>query len=447
MTRCLYIKIKKYANIINNTNMQKLKRFWKSLGPGLVVGAADDDPAGIAIYAIAGAKFGLSILWTVLATLPFMIIIQRMAGRIGLVSGKGLAGNMRKHYPRWMLFLVTILISVATIINIGANISAMAAASKLLIPLPSVLIAVLLSFIVIGLIIILPYRVIAKYLKWIAIVLFSYVLAVFFISPDWRNIALNVFVPHITFSKEYLSIIVAIFGTTISPYLFFWQASGAVEEERAHLKDRVQGMIPAIKPSMANRSPGRIKNEIGTMYTDIRMGMIFSNTITFFIMILAASTLFSSGFSEISSIEEMAKILEPLAGRYANVLFLIGIIASGILAIPILAGSAAYAIAETAGWKVGLDYTFGKARQFYLILVLATMLGIAIPALGLHPVNILYYTGIIFGVVSPLIIGLVIHMSNNPKIMGKYTSRKLSNVIAYGLLIIMTVSIVLMFVL
>jgi len=427
--------------------MQKLKRFWKSLGPGLVVGAADDDPAGIAIYAIAGAKFGLSILWTVLATLPFMIIIQRMAGRIGLVSGKGLAGNMRKHYPRWMLFLVTILISVATIINIGANISAMAAASKLLIPLPSVLIAVLLSFIVIGLIIILPYRVIAKYLKWIAIVLFSYVLAVFFISPDWRNIALNVFVPHITFSKEYLSIIVAIFGTTISPYLFFWQASGAVEEERAHLKDRVQGMIPAIKPSMANRSPGRIKNEIGTMYTDIRMGMIFSNTITFFIMILAASTLFSSGFSEISSIEEMAKILEPLAGRYANVLFLIGIIASGILAIPILAGSAAYAIAETAGWKVGLDYTFGKARQFYLILVLATMLGIAIPALGLHPVNILYYTGIIFGVVSPLIIGLVIHMSNNPKIMGKYTSRKLSNVIAYGLLIIMTVSIVLMFVL
>src|SRR3989338_7531745 len=270
--------------------MDKLKSFWRSLGPGLVVGAADDDPAGIAIYAIAGAKFGLSILWTVLATLPFMIIIQRMAGRIGLVSGKGLAGNMKKHYPVWMLIFITVLISVATVINIGADISAMSAAVKLLVPLPSVIISILLSLIVIGLIIILPYRIIAKYLKWIAIVLFSYVLAVFFISPDWRDVVLNVFIPHVTFNKEYLAMIVAIFGTTISPYLFFWQASGAVEEERLH--HQVQGMIPAIKPSPIHHSPIRMRNEIGTMYTDVRIGMIFSNLITFFIIILAASTLF-----------------------------------------------------------------------------------------------------------------------------------------------------------
>ena len=416
------------------------------MGPGLVVGAADDDPAGIAIYALAGAKFGLSVLWTVLGTLPFMIIIQRMAGRIGLVSGKGLAGNMKKYYPQWMLIFITLLISVATIINIGADISAMSAAIKLLVPLPAIVIAVLLSLIVIVLIIILPYRIIAKYLKWIAIVLFSYVLAVFFISPDWRNIAFHIFIPNASFNKEYLMMIVAIFGTTISPYLFFWQASEAVEEEQLHHHDQIHGMIPNTKPSVRH-SPGRMRNEIGTMYTDVRVGMIFSNIITFFVMILAASTLFSHGFSEVSTIEEMAVILQPLAGHYTNFLFLIGIVASGILAIPVLAGSAAYAIAETIGWRVGLDYTFGKARQFYVVLILATLLGIAIPALGLQPVNILYYTGIIFGLVSPFIIALVIHMANNPKIMGKFTSRLLSNIIAYILLLIMTGSIVLMFIL
>ncbi|MEK7645630.1 MAG: Nramp family divalent metal transporter [Patescibacteria group bacterium] len=424
--------------------MRKLKSFWKSLGPGLVVGAADDDPAGIAIYALAGAKFGLSVLWTVLGTLPFMIIIQRMAGRIGLVSGKGLAGNMKKYYPQWMLIFITLLISVATIINIGADISAMSAAIKLLVPLPAIVIAVLLSLIVIVLIIILPYRIIAKYLKWIAIVLFSYVLAVFFISPDWRNIAFHIFIPNASFNKEYLMMIVAIFGTTISPYLFFWQASEAVEEEQLHHHDQIHGMIPNTKPSVRH-SPGRMRNEIGTMYTDVRVGMIFSNIITFFVMILAASTLFSHGFSEVSTIEEMAVILQPLAGHYTNFLFLIGIVASGILAIPVLAGSAAYAIAETIGWRVGLDYTFGKARQFYVVLILATLLGIAIPALGLQPVNILYYTGIIFGLVSPFIIALVIHMANNPKIMGKYTNRLLSNTIAYILFLIMTSSIIAMF--
>jgi len=420
--------------------MGKLKSFWRSLGPGLVVGAADDDPAGITIYALAGAKFGLSVLWTVIATLPFMIIIQRMAGRIGLISGKGLAGNMKKHYPLWMLVFITLLISVASIINIGADISAMSAALRLIVPLPSIILAALLSLVVVFLVILLPYRIIANYLKWVAIVLFSYVLAVFFISPEWRDVFLRIFIPHATLSKEYLMMIVAIFGTTISPYLFFWQASEAVEEEQLHHHNQVHGMIPNTRPSIKH-SPGRMKNEIGTMYTDVRMGMIFSNLITFFIMILAASTLFSNGFSEVSSIEEMAVILRPLAGNYTNILFLIGIIASGVLAIPVLAGSAAYAIAETIGWKVGLDYTFGKARQFYLVLILATILGIAIPALGLQPVNILYYTGIIFGAVSPFIIALVIHMANNPKIMGKYTSRLSSNIIAYILLIIMITSI------
>lgn len=413
-----------------------LVSFWRSLGPGLVVGAADNDPAGIAIYALAGAKFGFSVLWTVLATLPFMIIIQRMAGRIGLISGKGLAGNMKRHYPMWMLLIITVGISVASIINIGADISAMAAALKLLVPLPSILLAVGISLFVILLLILLPYRTIAQYLKWVSIVMFSYILAVFFVDANWREVILHTILPRISFDKEYIGMIVAIFGTTISPYLFFWQASEAVEEEIMHRDPKA--MIPDVKPHNRHPSPARMRNEIGTMYRDVRMGMIFSNLVTFFIMILASSTLFANGFSEVSSIEDMAALLQPLAGDYANLLFLIGIIASGILAIPVLAGSAAYAIAETIGWKVGLDYTFGKARQFYIVIILATLLGIAIPALGLHPINILYYTGIIFGVISPFMIALVIHMANNPKIMGKYTSRLSSNIIAYILLLIMT---------
>ncbi len=417
----------------------KLKKFWHTLGPGLVVGAADDDPAGIAIYALAGAKFGLSVLWTVLATLPFMIIIQRMCGRIGLISGKGLAGNMRKHYPSWVLLVITVLISIASIVNIGADISAMAAALNLLVPIPSIPLAIGFSLIVVAMIIFLPYREIARYLKWIAIVMFSYVLAVFIISPDWRQVFFHTLVPHLSMNKEYLAMIIAIFGTTISPYLFFWQASEAVEEEKMHK----EAMIPAAEPR-PRVIKAHIKNEISTMYADVRMGMIFSNLITFFIMILASSTLFIHGFSEVSSIADMASILEPLAGPYAHILFLVGIIASGILGIPILAGSAAYAIGETVGWKVGLDHKFHKARQFYTVILLATILGIAIPALGLQPVNILYYTGIIFGFVSPLAILLVIHMANNPKIMGAYTSRWWSNAIAYGLFIIMSASVIIL---
>ncbi len=418
--------------------MGKLKTFWRSLGPGLIVGAADDDPAGITIYALAGAKFGLSILWTVLGTLPFMIIIQRMAGRIGLVSGKGLAANMKKHYPIWMLLAITLLISVANIINIGADISAMAAAINLLMPFPAILIAVALSLVIILLVVFLPYRIIAQYLKWVAISMFSYIIAAFLVTQPWKDILFHTVIPHVSLNREYVAMIVAIFGTTISPYLFFWQASEAVEESRQR-----EHMIPDIEPH-AKRKGAFIKNEIGAMYTDIRIGMIFSNLITFFIMILSASTLFGHGFGEFSTIGEVASLLKPLAGNYANLLFLIGILASGILAIPILAGSAAYAISEMVGWREGLDRDFRKAPQFYMVMIIATLLGIAIPLLGLQPVNILYITGVIFGFVSPFAILLVIHMANNPKIMGKFTSRHYSNVIAYGLFIAMATGLIVM---
>ena len=426
----------------------KIKNLWKALGPGLITGASDDDPSGIAVYAVAGAKFGLGVLWTVVATLPFMIVIERMAGRIGLVSGKGLAGNMKKHYPRWILIFITTIIVGATIINIGADISGMAAALNLLIPFPPILLSAIISATIILLLIFLSYRHIARYLKWVAIVLFAYVAAAFLVAEPWREVFLRTFIPKITLSREYLAMIVALFGTTISPYLFFWQASEIVEEERMHrnLKNDAH-MIPDIKPHGPHRSTTIIKNEISYMYRDLNYGMVFSNLITFFIIALSAATLHNNHFTNVATIEQIAQILRPLAGQYTNLLFLIGITASGILAVPVLAGSAAYAVAEVFGWKEGFDNKFENAKGFYSILIISTLLGFLIPILNIHPVDILYYTAVIFGVVSPFMILMVIHMANNPKIMGKFISRHYSNVIAYLLFLIMSASVILMLVL
>ena len=423
----------------------KLKKFWLSLGPGLITGAADDDPSGIAVFSIAGAQFGLGMLWTALFSLPFMIVIQRMAGRIGLISGKGLAGNMKKHYPAWILIIITIAILAANIINIGADISAMAAAIELLFPVPALLMSAIISGTIILLLIFLSYRQIARYLKWVALILFSYIFAAFLVHQPWREILVRSILPPFHWNRSYLTMLVAIFGTTISPYLFFWQASEEVEEERMHQDHNIANMIPDIKPHGPHRSKIIIKNEVGVMYKDIYFGMIFSNLITFFIIILSSATLHTNGFTNVLSIKQIAEVLRPLAGQYASVLFLIGIMASGILAIPVLAGSAAYALAEVFGWKDGFDNNFGRAKQFYVVIILATLLGLAIPLFRLEPIKILYYTAVMFGVMSPVLIAMVIHMANNPKIMGAYTSRLWSNVIAFILLIIMSVSIVLMF--
>ncbi len=426
---------------------EKANKLWKSLGPGLITGASDDDPSGITVYSIAGAKFGLAALWTVIATLPFMIVIERMAGRIGLISGKGLAGNMKKHYPGWLLVILTFMIVGATIVNIGADISGMAAAFNLLIPFPPIILSAIISIVIILLLIFLSYRHIAKYLKWIAIVLFSYMLAAFLVDEPWKEILFRTFVPKIIWSREYLSMIVAIFGTTISPYLFFWQASEVVEEERMrHGLDGSASMIPDTKPHKKHTA-SVIKNEISYMYHDLNYGMIFSNLITFFIIALSAATLNANHYTDVATIEQIAQILRPLAGPYANILFLVGIAASGILAIPVLAGSAAYAVAELFGWRDGFENNFSSAKGFYFILILSTLLGLLIPAFNLQPVKILFYTAVIFGTISPFLILMVIHMANNPKIMGKFTSRHYSNVIAYILFIVMSASVILMLVL
>jgi len=427
----------------------KLRDFWHNLGPGLITGAADDDPSGIVTYAVAGAKLGLAALWTALFTLPFIIITQRMAGRIGLISGRGLAGNMKRHYPKWILAIIATLIVFTNIINIGADISAMSASIHLIAPqISPIFFSAIIPLVLIALLILLPYHQMAGYLKWIAIVMFSYVLAAFFVHLDWSQILYRTVIPQIIHSKDYLMIIVAVFGTTISPYLFFWEAADTVEEEILHqypTKKDGGTMIPATEPHVKHRSTHIIKNEISAMYKDVRYGMVFSNLLTFFIITLCAFTLFRAGMSNVSTVKEIASALKPLAGPYSNFLFLLGILAAGTLAIPVLAGSASYALSEMFGWRWGFYNRFHRAKQFYIVIIIATLLGIAIPAFSLRPVQILVWTAVLCGLISPPLILLLIHMANNPKIMGRYTSRLHSNIIAYILFLIMTGSIILMF--
>ncbi len=408
--------------------MDSLKKLWRSIGPGFITGASDDDPSGIATYVIAGARFGLNMLWTALFALPFMIVIQEMSGRIGLATGKGLIRNMRHHYPRLILVVITLLIVITNIINIGADLSGMAAAFHLIAPaFPQALFSLLIAIILLLLLIFFSYRKIASYLKWIALVLVSYILASFLVHQDWPEVLRATIIPHIEFSKRYLTILVAVLGTTISPYLFVWQTSEEIENER---------MIHHGRPSALYRG-----NEIKSMNRDTAFGMFFSNLITYFIIALSSATLFSHGMINVTTIDQIASVLKPLAGPYSTQLFLVGILASGLLAIPVLAGSAAYALAELFGWREGMNKKFGKAPQFYLIIALATFAGLALPALGIDPVQALLYTAIALGFLSPILIALILHMANNKKIMGTFTNGVISNTMGIILLLFMLASV------
>ena len=415
--------------------MNKLKKFWKSIGPGLVTGASDDEPSAIATYTIAGAKFGYSMLWIALFSLPLMVTIQEMSARIGRISNKGLAGNMKKHYPRWMMMSIAVLIVSANTINIGADMSGMAQAVAMIAPLPEKITAVAITLLILGAILIFPYQKIFTIFKWLALTLFAYVFASFTVHQDWPKIFYNLFVPNIIFSKEYLVVLIAFMGTTLSPYLFFWQANQEVEEK----------IIEQCKPGHICRLKPSTPEEMRAMDTDTRIGMTFSNLITFFIITLTAATLFRSGITNIESLRDAAEALKPLAGNYAYALFTIGILSSGFLAIPILAGSAAYVIAEVFGWTEGFNKSFMKAKEFYIIIIASTVIGLAIPLLGFHPIKALFYTSLLYAMISPLLIAMVIHMANNKKIMGDYTNSKRLNWFGYITFWIMAASSVLIF--
>lgn len=406
---------------------KKLKKFFSLLGPGFVTGAADDDPSGIATYSQTGAMFGYSQLWTALFTFPFMAVVQEMCGRIGLITGKGLTGVIKKHYSSRILMGTVILLFLANIINIGADLGAMAESLTLFLPIPYTVLLMFVTVLSLSLQVIIPYHTYAKYLKYLTLTLFAYVITVFIVKQDWQNIAHNTFVPHIEYSKEYIMNIIAILGTTISPYLFFWQASQEVEEE---VKDhRLRAMDIGI--------PTFSKRNLKDMRTDTITGMLFSNIVMFFIIATTASTLNLNGITEIETAAQAAEALRPLAGDVTFALFAVGIVGTGLLAVPVLAGSAAYALAEAFKWKTGLSKTAFQAPKFYLVIAVAMVVGFFINYTNIPPFKLLYYTAILNGVCAPPLLFLILKIANDKSVMRKHVNSFAINVAGYTITIVM----------
>lgn len=418
-------------------DLKKLKKaITERIGPGVISGAADDDPSGIATYASAGAQFGYHTLWTSLSLIPLMSSIQEMCARIGIVTQHGLSGVMRRHYRRRLLYLVALVVFIANTVNIGADIAAVAASVALLVPsIPQLMTAVVFVVVMIALMIYLPYRTIARIFKWLTLALFFYVLSAFFAHPDLISMIRFTFLPHIEMSKSFFLIIVALFGTTISPYLFFWQASTEAEEK---LLSRGKGWLGKFFIS---------KGEIKLMREDVILGMIFSNIVMYFIIAATAATLHRQGITVIATASDAARALEPIAGHFSALLFTLGIVGTGALAIPVLAGSAAYAVAEAFGWKVGLNSPFRDAKAFYIVLLASTTLGLFLTMFHIDPMKLLLYTAVLYGLLSPPLIAIVMHIANNRGVMGNHINSRLDNALGGITLMIMTIAAALLVVL
>ena len=386
------------------------KQSWlKKLGPGLITGAADDDPSGIATYSQAGAQFGFNMLWTVLFTYPLMVGIQLVSARIGRVSGHGLATNIRRHYPAWLLYSVVGLLLTANTINIAADISAMGEALKLIIGGSAQLYAVAFGLVSLLLQVFIPYRRYVRLLKWLTLALLAYVATVFVVHVPWSQVLVKALAPQLSWKSAYITTVVAVFGTTISPYLFFWQASQEVEDQLAD--PAAQALIKA--PQQAQANLRRIK-------IDTFIGMGFSNLVAFFIILTTAVTLNLHGITDIQTSAQAATALRPLAGEFAFILFSAGIIGTGLLAIPVLAGSSAYAMAETFKWKGSLERTPMQAKQFYGIIAISTLIGIALGFTAIDPIKALYWSAVINGVISVPIMAVMMLMAVRPDIMGQF---------------------------
>ena len=406
----------------------KITRFWRRLGPGLITGASDDDPSGIATYSQAGAAYGLTTLWTALITFPLMAAIQEMCARIGLVTTQGLTGTLKTHYSKKVLYLMVVFSFPAIVMNIGADIAGMGAVGNLLFPsIHAIYFAVFFTILLLVLIIYLPYQKIAAILKYLCIVLLVYLIVPFLYKQDWSAILKATFIPTIKFDKNFIGILVAILGTTISPYLFFWQATMEVEEMK---KDNQFVMV--------NKSIMR------KMKRDVDFGMLFSNLVMFFVILTTGTVLFSGGIHQIDSVEQAAQALKPLAGNAAYLLFAVGVIGTGLLAIPVLSGSLSYIITETFGWEEGLDKKFHEAKAFYLIIAVSLILGLSLNYIGISPIQELIYSAILYGLTAPVLIAIILHISNNKKVMGEHTNGKTSNILGFSTLILMTAAAVIL---
>ncbi len=405
-------------NIVNQPPIKKARAYWKLLGPGLTTGASDDDPSGIATYSQTGAAYGLKLLWLAPVTFPLMAVVQEMCARIGLVTGRGLAANIRLHFPKWVLYICTFLLLGANIFNIGADIGAMAKATQLV--LPNLNFGwLVLGFTLLSLVlqIFTTYEKYAKYLKWLALILLAYVFSALLVHLNWSEVLKNTVLPTITFSKDQILLIAAILGTTISPYLFFWQTSQEVEE-----------MIMEGQTSIKLRQEETSALEIKDMRIDVWSGMFLSNLVMFFIIAACSATLHASGITNITSADQAASALRPLAGNSAFLLFAAGIIGTGLLAVPVLAGSASYALSESLGWKQGLYRKLKEAYAFYGVIIIAMLLGLLLNFSGIPPFAALIYSAIANGLIAPVILILIILISGNKKVMGQWANGPLSTI-------------------
>ena len=382
--------------------------FLRHVGPGVITGAADDDPSGIATYTQAGAQFGTGLLWTVFLSLPFMIAIQLVSARIGRVTGKGVAANLRAHTPRSFLMVMVLLLVVANTINIAADIAAMGEALQLVVGGGAHFHAVVFGVLTVLLQVFVPYRKLAPILKWLTLFLFSYVIAVFLVDVPWARVLHDLVIPKLQWTSGYWMMIVALLGTTISPYLFFWQASQEVEELRLKGKGRGTDAV--------------IRHDLKRVKRDTYVGMVFSNAVAFFIMLLGGVVLYGAGIRDVTSAAQAAQALRPLAGDFAFLLFAGGIIATGLLAVPVLASSAAYAVAEAFDWPEGLERQWFEAKRFYAIIAVATLVGTGLDFTPIDPMKALYWSAVINGVVAvPIMIGLML-LAGKKEVMGNFTS-------------------------
>ena len=384
----------------------QLRRFFASLGPGLVTGAADDDPSGISTYSVTGAAFGYAPLWTALFSFPLMAAVQLMCARLGMVAGEGLAGVIRAHYSRWVLWTACALLIVANTVNIGADLGGMGKVTEMVTGINSLYWTPLYAVMIGSFLIWSSYYAIARIFKWMTLVLFSYVVSAFFAKPDWAAVLHATFIPHVEWTGAYWATLVGIFGTTISPYLFFWQASQEVEEERAGGESTV-----AARKGATNAELRKSRNDVVT-------GMFFSNLIMYFIILTTAATLHAHGKTTIKTAQDAAEALRPLAGSGAYWLFSLGLIGAGMLGVPVLAGSSAYAISEAAAWRGSLADRPGRAREFYGVITAGLLLGLALDYAGFNEVSMLFWSAVLNGVLAPPLIVIVLLLTSNRKIMG-----------------------------
>jgi len=401
------------------TERNPVKWFFGLLGPGLVTGASDDDPSGIGTYAQAGARYGYATLWTTLAMLPMMVAAQFMSAKIGLVSGRGLAGVLREHYPRAVLYPAVISMAVANTLNAGADIGAIAAAINLLIPIPPLWFVLPVSAGILGVQVFGTYRLIERIFKWLTLALLAYIASAIFSHPDVLKVIQGTLIPTVRFDPGFITILVALLGTTISPYLFFWQASQEVENEisigRRQLRQR----------------QGATKLELSYALLDTIAGMTFSEIVAYFIILTSGATLFVAGKTEITSATDAAQALRPIAGDAAALLLAVGLIGAGVLAVPILKGSAAYGISEAFGWRSGLDRKLNRAPEFYAVIAAATLIGLAINFVGINPISALVLSAVLNGLIAGPLLILVMLISNDPRAVGERTNGRLLNIVGW----------------